>query len=66
MSWKPNIGIRCKDTLIYGSLQKVSTLVFIELFSKNAFCYFLFCFLIYKPHGSMSLFSIVACALAIR
>lgn len=46
MSWKPNIGIRCKDTLIYGSLQKVSTLVFIELFSKNAFCYFLFCFLL--------------------
>ena len=44
MSWKPNIGIRCKYTLIFGSLQKVSTLVFIELLSKNAFGYFLFVF----------------------
>jgi hypothetical protein len=42
MSWKPNIGIRYKVTLIFGSLQKVSTLVFIELLSKNAFGYFLF------------------------
>lgn len=42
MSWKPNIGIRCKDTLIFGLLQKVSAWVFIELFSKNAFGYFLF------------------------
>ena len=46
MSWKPNIGIRCKVTLIFGSLQKVSTLVFIELLSKNAFGYFIFIFLI--------------------
>lgn len=46
MSWKPNIGIRCKVTLIFGSLQKVSAGVFIELLSKNAFGYFLFVFLI--------------------
>ena len=46
MSWKPNIGIRCKVTLIFGSLQKVSAGVFIELLSKNAFWLFSFCFLI--------------------
>lgn len=40
MSWKPNIGIRCKVTLIFGSLQKVSAGVFIELLSKNAFGFF--------------------------
>lgn len=52
MSWKPNIGIRCKVTLIFGSLQKVSKLVFIELLSKNAFGYFLFVFCWMIKHKS--------------